>query len=38
MVILGKNIELNICIFFIFVDGIELFVFDFLKDIDFLFG
>lgn len=34
----GKDMELNICIIVIFVDGIELLVFVFLKEVKFLFG
>lgn len=36
MVLLGKDIELNICILIIFVDGVEFFVFVLLKELKFL--
>lgn len=38
MFFFGKDIELNICILIIFVDGGELFVFVFLKEVNILFG
>lgn len=38
MFFFGKDIELNICIFIIFVDGINLLVFFFLSEVDFLIG
>lgn len=34
----GKNIELNICILIIFVDGIKFFVFVLLNEFKFFFG
>lgn len=34
----GKDIELNMCILIIFVDGVKLFVIFFLIEVNFLFG
>lgn len=38
MFLFGKNIEFNICILIIFVDGVELFVFVLFVELKFLFG
>lgn len=38
MFLFGKDIELNICMFIIFVDGVKFFVFVLLKEFWFLFG
>lgn len=38
MVFFGKDIELNICILIIFVDGVVFFVFVCLKEVNFLIG
>lgn len=38
MFVFGKDIELNMCILFIFDDGVDLFVFFFLKEVNILFG
>lgn len=37
MVLFGKDIELNICILIMFVDGVELFVFVLFKELNFLY-
>lgn len=38
MVFFGRDVELNICIFIIFVDGIVFFVFVFLYKVKLLIG
>lgn len=38
MFLFGKDIELNICILIMFVDGVMFFVFVLLKELKFLFG
>lgn len=38
MFLFGKNIEFNICILIIFVDGVELFVFVLFVEVKVLFG
>lgn len=38
MVFFGKDIEFNICILIIFVDGVELLVFVFFREVKFFFG